>query len=91
MYEIDFSESAQAEIIAFRKSGNPGIVKKIQGFVTEIKSTPKTGTGKPERLKGELNDLWSRRIDKKNRFVYSIDEEEKIVVVLSVEGHYDDK
>lgn len=91
MYEIDFSDLAQGEIIAFRKSGSLGIVKKIQSFVKEVTITPKTGTGKPEQLKGELNHLWSRRIDKKNRFVYFINENEKIVEVLSVEGHYDDK
>ena len=92
MYSVDIAVSAQEEIAKFRKTGNPpGAVKKIQGFINEVKLTPQKGTGKPEQLRGELSHLWSRRIDKKNRFVYFINEETKVVDVLSVEGHYDDK
>ena len=49
-----------------------------------------TGTGKPEQLK-HLNNLWSRRLDKKNRMVYTISEEIITVFVISVKGHYGDK
>ena len=91
MYEIDLSDLAQAEIAAFRKNGKNGAVKKIHGFIKEVKLTPRTGTGKPEQLKGELSHLWSRRIDRKNRFVYFINEETNVIEVLKVEGHYYDK
>ena len=49
-----------------------------------------TGTGKPEQLK-HLTNLWSRRIDKKNRILYTIREEIITVFVISLKGHYGDK
>jgi toxin YoeB len=60
----------------------------------EIKTYPRTGTGKPEHLKHldeEGAEVWSRRIDKKHRFIYSVHEESKTIEVLSVWGHYEDK
>ena len=50
-----------------------------------------TGTGKPERLKGELQGYWSRRITKADRMVYRIDGDEVQVGIVSMKGHYGDK
>jgi toxin YoeB len=36
---------------------------------------PKVSIGKPEALKGDKMGLWSCRIDKEHRLVYSFDEE----------------
>lgn len=47
------------------------------------------GIGKPEKLKYGLSELWSRRIDKKNRIIYMVDEKIVTVFVLTVKGHYD--
>ncbi|MFW6223071.1 MAG: Txe/YoeB family addiction module toxin [Bacteroidota bacterium] len=52
---------------------------------------PKTGTGQVEELKGNMQGKWSRRIDKKNRLVYTIDDEIVTVEVISAKGHYGDK
>jgi Txe/YoeB family toxin of toxin-antitoxin system len=30
------------------------------------------GTGKPERLRGNLSGVWSRRIDQRHRLVYTV-------------------
>ncbi len=49
------------------------------------------GTGQVEQLKGDRQDQWSRRIDKKNRLIYTIDDEVVTVEVISAKGHYDDK
>ncbi|MFF9963611.1 type II toxin-antitoxin system YoeB family toxin [Pedobacter suwonensis] len=32
------------------------------------------GIGKPERLKFDLNGFWSRHINRKDRFIYKIEE-----------------
>ena len=52
---------------------------------------PITGTGQPEMLKHNLQGLYSRRINKKHRLVYSIKEEIVTVYVLSAHSHYGDK
>ena len=49
------------------------------------------GTGKPEVLKYESVDLYSRRINKQHRLVYSINDEIVTVHVLSLWSHYGDK
>lgn len=72
------------------KSGNKTIIRKIERFIEELSDHPYIGTGKPERLKGDV-DIWSRRIDKKNRLLYKVEEEKVLVLVLSLLGHYDDK
>ncbi|MDR2149098.1 MAG: Txe/YoeB family addiction module toxin, partial [Tannerella sp.] len=51
-----------------------------------IIASPYTGIGKPEPLKHELSGKWSRRIDRKNRFIYSVENE--ILYIYSLKGHY---
>ena len=52
---------------------------------------PRFGTGNPEQLKYYDGEVWSRRINKKDRFVYEIYEDEVLVVVIQALGHYQDK
>ena len=47
-----------------------------------------TGTGNPEELKYELSGFWSRRINKKDRLIYEVQEEVVTVFVVSAFGHY---
>ena len=49
------------------------------------------GLGRPEKLKKPLTGYWSRRIDKKNRLVYRVKSEKKVIEILSFYGHYNDK
>ncbi len=59
--------------------------------MNELVEHPKTGTGKPELLTGNLNNYWSRRINKKDRLIYRINDEMIIIYILSAKGHYFDK
>lgn len=52
---------------------------------------PRTGTGQPEKLKYNLEGLYSRRINKKHRLVYVVKDQIVTVVVLSAHAHYEDK
>ena len=44
--------------------------------------------GKPEPLRGDLQGFWSRRIDEKNRLVYSITADDTICII-GCRGHYE--
>ncbi|EKV56539.1 Txe/YoeB family addiction module toxin, partial [Brachyspira hampsonii 30446] len=44
------------------------------------------GIGKPERLKGELNGLYSRRINYEHRLVYYI--EDNNLFIVGCKTHY---
>ncbi|MCF8235436.1 MAG: Txe/YoeB family addiction module toxin [Bacteroidales bacterium] len=63
-------------------------MKKIQDIFKELRIHPRSGTGKPEQLKYELMGYWSRRIDKKNRLIYRIEDKKTVVVIVSASGHY---
>ena len=91
MYELSFKEEAEEGILRFRKSGNVQALKKLAVLLDELKIHPTYGTGKPERLKGDLLGKWFRRITEKHRLVYEIFEEVVTIEVLQVYGHYGDK
>ena len=45
-------------------------LKKINDLIKDIeRNGSDKGIGKPEPLKGNLSEFWSRRIDEKNRLV----------------------
>lgn len=60
-------------------------------LIDELAEHPKTGTDKPEPLKGDRAGQWSRRINDKHRMIYTINDTEVIVLILTAYGHYNDK
>jgi toxin YoeB len=62
------------------------IYNKIVTLIKDIERDPFSGLGKPELLKHNLSGLWSRRITKEHRLVYSISDNE--VVIISCKFHY---
>ena len=73
------------------KSGRTSDIKKIELLFLELSEEPRKGTGKPERLKNYEGEIWSRRINQKDRLVYEIFEEEILVNIIRALGHYEDK
>ncbi len=90
-YTLVFSETAIDDIAKHKKSGDKLVLKKIEKLLKELMTHPTTGTGQPEILKHELAGLYSRRINKKHRLVYSVNKEIITVHVLSAWAHYGDK
>ena len=90
-YTLEFTETALADIQKHKKSGDKAVLRKIEKLLNELMEHPTTGTGEPEMLKHNLAGLYSRRINKKHRLVYSIDDQIITVYVLSAWSHYGDK
>jgi len=65
-------------------------LKKINSLISDIIRNGNTGIGHPELLKGDLSGKWSREIDEKNRLIYRILNDER-VVIYQCRGHYSDK
>ena len=84
--ELRLTDGAKEDIKFFLKSGQIGIVKKIEKLLSSIKETPFTGIGKPEPLKHDYAGKWSRRIDSKHRIIYEVADE--TIYVYSMKGHY---
>ncbi len=87
---ISYTDKAKKDFKRHKKSGNKATEKKIKKILEELKTHPTTGTGKPEKLKHNLSGYWSRRINKKDRMIYSIDGHKVVVTVVSAMGHYTD-
>jgi toxin YoeB len=89
MYRIDFTKEALKQALQLRKSA-PQTYRKLETVLLELKEHPYTGTGQPEQMK-YIQGMWSRKLDKKNRLRYTVEEKTVTVYVVSVSGHYDDK
>ena len=91
MYTLHITVQAKKDIAFLKKNGGKAVTNKIEKLLLELIEHPKTGTGQVEQLTGDRQGQWSRRIDKKNRLIYTIDDEVVIVEVISAKGHYGDK
>ena len=61
-------------------NGDRKTLTRINRLITEAARDPGVGTGKPERLSGDLTGFWSRRIDHEHRMVYTIDGDQLVIV-----------
>ena len=84
--EIVYSATAQNDISYWKEKGTEKIRLRISELVRAIMGSPFVGIGKPEPLKYGLSGKWSRRIDKENRIIYSVDSEK--IKIHSLRGHY---
>ena len=50
---------------------------------------PRVGSGKPERLKYFEKEMYSRRVNHKDRLIYTIYEDSQEIDITSFRGHYD--
>ena len=82
---ISFRDSAFTEYRQWAKE-DAKISRKIDALITEILRDPFHGTGKPEPLKGNLSNFWSRRITKEHRLVYQVLSDQ--IIIISCKYHY---
>ena len=89
-YKIDFSSEAQKVVKKWKKS-NPISLKKLRNLIPELEQHPRTGTGHPEPLRGGEDITYSRHITRNDRMIYEIYDDKILVLIIELEGHYDDK
>jgi len=90
-YKVEILKTAQKDISKIKKSGRISDKKNLELFLEELKIHPRTGSGKPEQMKYRKGEIWSRRINKKDRLVYEIFENKILVEVQTAVDHYNDK
>ncbi|WP_307740126.1 Txe/YoeB family addiction module toxin [uncultured Parolsenella sp.] len=79
----------EADYVALAKSGDGKALARVDALMEAALVSPYAGIGKPEPLRGDLAGLWSRRVDRKDRLIYSV--EGDAVTFLQCRGHYDDR
>ena len=84
--KIVFSVNAWEDYVSWVKEDRK-IALQISGLIKEILRTPFSGKGKPEPLKYDLSGLWSRRITREHRLVYTV--RDNTLIIYSCRFHYD--
>ena len=90
MYTVKFDDHI-IKVIAKWKKSNPILFKKFRKVLQDIMQHPRSGIGHPELMVGGGNITYSRHISAHDRIIYNIHDDEVYVIVVEVEGHYNDK
>lgn len=86
MWELRFTKRAQKDA---KKVAAAGLKPKLQELLAILEQNPYENPPAYEKLKGDLQGAYSRRINIQHRLVYEVLEEDQIVKVLSMWTHYE--
>ncbi len=84
--DVKFTERAFEDFSYWLKSDRRK-VKRILELIKDIQKHPFEGIGKPEALKYNLQDYYSRRINQEHRLIYKIEVNE--LAIISCRYHYE--
>ena len=82
---IYWSDDAWQDYLYWFDQGDRKKLRKINRLIKEIQRHPFSGQGKPEPLKHELSEKWSRRITAEHRLIYRVENE--TLYLYSVRDH----
>ncbi len=86
MYKIMYTKVAVKDI---EKLKSAHLENKAKNLIEIIRENPYQTPPRYEKLVGDLEGLYSRRINIQHRLVYEIFETEKIVKIISLWTHYE--
>lgn len=92
-YDIVLRPKAKAQKEEYKSAKNgKSCLRRIEYIETNIVINPWYKEKCFEKLAGKFDDLFSRRINGKDRYVYGIlREQPRLITVFSVRGHYDNQ
>lgn len=85
MYRIVFSRQAEKDRARLKQAG---LEKKARELLGVIMRDPYAAPPRYEKLTGDMQGLYSRRINIRHRLVYEVDEANGAVHVLRMWTHY---
>lgn len=85
-WELRYTKQAQKDA---RKLSASGLKTKAQKILDIVKENPYQNPPPYEKLVGDLNGAYSRRINIQHRLVYQVLENERIIKVLRLWTHYE--
>ena len=85
-WTLVYAKQAQKDAKVLARSG---LKPRAQRLLDLISEDPYRTPPRVERLVGDLNGLYSRRINVQHRLVYDVDEEHHIIHVLRMWTHYE--
>ena len=85
-WTVLFTKQAQKDAA---KLAAAGLQKQAEVLLEVLRVDPFTSPPRFEKLIGDLEGAYSRRINLKHRLVYSVDEQSRCVRVLRMWTHYE--
>lgn len=86
MYSIVYTKKA---IGAISKLKAAKLDKKARALIELIRSNPYQTPPSFEKLQGDLQGVFSRRINIQHRLVYEVYDDKKIIKIISMWTHYE--
>ncbi len=86
MYKIVYTKKVIKDI---PKIKSIGATDKVKRLIEVIKKNPFQNPPPYEKLVGDLQGAYSRRINIQHRLVYQVLEKEKTVKIISIWSHYE--
>lgn len=86
--QLAWTDEAWSDYV-YWQSQDKKTLKRINKLISDAIRSPFEGIGKPESLKENLSDFWSRRIDDTHRFVYAVSNSH--ITVIACRYHYGSK
>lgn len=78
VYNLEFDPAGFEDLAWWVQNDRKKALRLIR-LIQEIQDNPFDGIGKPEQLKHELADCWSRRIDQEHRLIYQVHVPQRIL------------
>lgn len=85
-YKLVYTKQAKKDA---KKAATSGLKSKIEDLLEIIEENPFEEYPPYEKLVGNLDGAYSRRINIQHRLVYQVYEKEKVVKVIRMWTHYD--
>jgi Txe/YoeB family toxin of toxin-antitoxin system len=85
-YRLVFTRQAQRDA---KKISQAGLKTNVLKLLSILEENPRQSPPRYEKLLGDLEGAFSRRINIQHRLVYQILEEEKIVKIIRMWTHYE--
>lgn len=86
MYEIRYTKNAIKDIPKIRGAN---LNEKLKNLIELLKVNPFQNPPPYEKLIGDLQGFYSRRINIQHRLVYTVSEDLKQIKILSIWSHYE--
>lgn len=86
MYKIVYRKNVLKDI---PKIKSIGLSDKVKSLIEIIKENPYKTPPPYEKLVGDLQGAYSRRINIQHRLIYQIIEDEKTIKIISIWTHYE--
>jgi Txe/YoeB family toxin of toxin-antitoxin system len=86
MWQIYYTKQAKKDA---KKLASAGLIAKAKDLIEVITTNPYQNPPPYEKLVGDLDGAYSRRINIQHRLVYQVLESEKAIKVLRLWTHYE--